>query len=122
MPPLKSLVLLMIEPEQPEALSARKLVIETVKHNVITAYNPEIGMNLLHRFPAVDAVFVHADCLHTHGTLLKQIKEFVPDTPLIVGVPSANQIIPEANFIVDSHMPSALVDLLAGPLHASIRN
>lgn len=28
----------MIEPEMPESVSARKLVLETAKHNVITAY------------------------------------------------------------------------------------
>jgi len=35
---LKSLVVLMMEEEQPEGLSARKLVVETAKHNVLTAY------------------------------------------------------------------------------------
>ena len=57
---MKSLVILMIEEEQPEGLSARKLVVETVKHNVLTAYNAEDGIDLLKRFPNVDAVLVHA--------------------------------------------------------------
>lgn len=46
-----SLVVLMIEAEQPEGISSRKLVVETAKHNVITAYNPETGLKLLRRFP-----------------------------------------------------------------------
>lgn len=57
---MRSLVILMIEEEQPEGLSARKLVVETVKHNVLTAYNAQDGIDLLRRFPAVDAVLVHA--------------------------------------------------------------
>jgi hypothetical protein len=49
----------MIEVEQPEGLSTRKLVLETARHNVITAYTAEGGMELLHRFPNVDVIVVH---------------------------------------------------------------
>jgi hypothetical protein len=119
---MNSLVLLMIEPEQPEALSARKLVVETEKHNVLTAYNTRVGMDLLRRFPAVDAVFVHVHCLHERPGLLKEIKDMVPSTPLIVASPSGMEIPPEADFVVDSHQPGVMVQLLAGPLQAFVRN
>ena len=42
---MKCLVVLMIETEQPEALSARKLVVETAKHNVLTAYDAQSGLD-----------------------------------------------------------------------------
>jgi hypothetical protein len=119
---MNSLVLLMIEPEQPEALSARKLVVETAKHNVITAYNTAGGMDLLRRFPNVDAVFVHLHCLREHPRLLREIKKVVPKTPLIVACPLGIGAPPEADFVVDSHRPDAMVQLLAGPLQASVDN
>jgi hypothetical protein len=40
------LVVLMIEVEQPEGLSTQKLVLETARHNVITAYTAAVGMKL----------------------------------------------------------------------------
>ena len=60
---MKSLVVLMIEMEQPEGLSSRKLIIETAKHNVLTAYNAEVGLDLLRRFPNVDLALVHSSLL-----------------------------------------------------------
>jgi response regulator RpfG family c-di-GMP phosphodiesterase len=57
---VKKLVVLMIEVEQPEGVSARKLVLETAKHNVITAYSGKSGLQLFHRFPNVDAVVIHS--------------------------------------------------------------
>jgi hypothetical protein len=119
---MNSLVLLMIEPEQPEALSARKLVVETEKHNVLTAYDTAVGMDLLRRFPNVDAVFVHIHCLRGHPTLLKEIKSLVPGKPLVIASPLEIDIPPEADFVVDSHQPGAMVQLLSGPLQASVEN
>jgi hypothetical protein len=119
---MNSLVLLMIEPEQPEALSARKLVVETEKHNVITAYDTAGGLDLLRRFPNVDAVVVHVHCLREHPGLLKEIKSMVPGTPLVVASPLGMNTPPEADFIVDSHRPDAMVQLLAGPLQAACEN
>ena len=45
---------LIVEVEPPEGISARKLVLETAKHNVITAYSAHEGLELFHRFPAID--------------------------------------------------------------------
>ena len=119
---MKCLVLLMIEPEQPEALSARKLVVETEKHNVLTAYNVAVGLDLLRRFPNVDAVIVHIHCIRERPGLLKEIKSLVPLTPLVVASPSGNETPPEADYTVDSHRPDAMVALLAGPLQGDIEN
>ncbi len=50
------LTFLIVESEPEEGLSTRKLLIETAKHNVITAYNGQEGVRTLERFPAVDAI------------------------------------------------------------------
>lgn len=119
---MRSLVLLMIEPEQPEALSARKLVVETAKHNALTAYDTNVGIELLRRFPKVDAVLVHSHCLEKFPKVLAEIKKMVPRTPIVVASPGRNDNPPEADFVVDSHRPDTMVQLLSGPLQASVEN
>lgn len=108
----KSLVILMSESEQPEGISSRKLVVETAKHNVITAYNPTNGLELLRRFPAVDAVLLHAAVLD-HLPLIEQIREISPDLPIIIATPRPSDHYEGANYIIPSHEPQLLLDLLS---------
>ena len=46
------------EPEPLQALSTRKLVLETGKFNVLTAHSTEEGIDLLRLFPNVDAIIL----------------------------------------------------------------
>ncbi len=108
----RSLVILMIESEQPEGISSRKLVVETAKHNVLTAYNPTTGLALLRRFPAVDVVLVHATVLD-HLPLIEEVRTIAPRTPVIVATPNPTEIYAGADFTVPSHEPQRLLDLLA---------
>jgi hypothetical protein len=112
----------MLEPEQPEALSARKLVVETAKHNVLTAYDAEVGLDLLGRFPKIDAILVHLHLIEKNPHLLTDIKRIAPHPPIILASPLGIDSRPEADFVVDSHRPDALVQLLARELQANIRN
>lgn len=115
---LRSLVILMIEEEQPEGLSARKLVVETVKHNVLTAYNAKEGFDLLKRFPNVDAILVHSRELAKRPSLLTEVRSLCPDKPIILASPFAEESRPEATFVVDSHKPAALLKLLGEDLQS----
>ena len=108
----KSLVILMIESEQPEGISSRKLVVETAKHNVITAYKPETGLALLRRFPNVDVVLIHATVLD-HLPLIPQLREISPKMPVIVATPRPADHYEGADYTVPSHQPQLLLDLLA---------
>lgn len=118
---MKALVLLMIETEQPEGISARKLVVETAKHNVITAYNAGAGMDLLRRFPKVDAVLVHG-LLPGCRDLVAEIVRFYPDLPVIVASPAEGDYYPGASFVVPSHQPAKLLEVLANGFGVSISN
>ena len=109
---LPSLVVLMMEAEQPEGLSARKLVVETAKHNVLTAYCAKEGLRLLERFPAVDAVLVHGSILENHPEVLSETRELAPDVPIILAAPFGNLRNAHADFIIDSHNPQELLRLL----------
>lgn len=109
---MKSLVILMMEEEQPEGLSARKLVVETAKHNVLTAYNVSSGLDLLHRFPNVDIILVHARLLEKKPDLLAEVKTQCPGKPIILATPFADDTRPDATYVVDSHRPHDLLHLL----------
>ncbi len=110
---MKSLVVLMIEMEQPEGLSSRKLIIETAKHNVLTAYNAEVGLDLLRRFPNVDLALVHSSLLQQHKDLLAQVKSLAPKVPIVLASPLKTERYPEVNYVVDSHNPQELLTLLS---------
>ena len=110
---MASLVVLMMEEEQPEGLSARKLVVETAKHNVLTAYNLPDGLDLLHRFPDVDVILVHSRLLDQKPDLLGEVKRICLGKPIILATPFANDHRPGADYIVDSHKPHDLIKLFA---------
>lgn len=118
---LDTLVILMVETEQPEGLSARKLVVETAKHNVLTAYTVAHGLELLRRFPNVDILLIHA-LVTGCGDLLAAVRSSHPGLPIIVATPDPTQEVPGANYVIDSHEPAALVRLLAERMNVSTRN
>jgi DNA-binding response OmpR family regulator len=116
-------IVLMIEIEQPEGLSARKLVLETAKHNVITAYNGEMGLQLLKRFPDVDAVVVHVDVQDLpFAEVVRRVREIRPDMPIIALSPVGDIALEGVNYAIPSHEPQAILEVLANHFNASTSN
>lgn len=117
------LVVLMIEMEQPEGLSARKLVLETSKHNVLTAYSGISGVELLTRFPNVDVVVVHVDVSdQPFESILHTVRRIRPDIPIIALSPLGVINLPGVDYVVPSHEPQAILRVLADHFHASTSN
>jgi DNA-binding response OmpR family regulator len=110
----------MIEVEQPEGISTRKLVLETAKHNVITAYSGQTGLELLDRFPNVDAVVVHSrmtdiPCVE----IIREVKAKHPSMPVVVLSPLGPiEGCESADYIVDSHIPDEILHLFATKMGA----
>ncbi len=116
-------IVLMIEIEQPEGLSARKLVLETSKHNVITAYGGAMGIKLFRRFPDVDAVVVHLDVEDMpFAEVVRQVREIRPNVPVIALSPVGNLLLPGVNYVIPSHEPQAILQVLANHFNASTSN
>ena len=116
-------IVLMIEVEQPEGLSARKLVLETSKHNVITAYSGHAGIQLFKRFPDVDAVVVHVDVTNPDfDQVVRQIREIRPSVPIIALSPVGSQAIDGVDYVIPSHEPQAILKVLADHFRASTSN
>jgi hypothetical protein len=99
------------EPEPGQALSVRKLVIETAKFNVITAHSTAEMLESAKRFPAVDAIIIHSALDGSLPNVIEQVREVLPQKPVVALSPSAVQV-PEADYTVSSHDPNELVELL----------
>ena len=116
-------IVLMIEIEQPEGLSARKLVLETSKHNVITAYGGVMGISLLRRFPNVDAVVVHLDVQdQPFADVIRQVREIRPNVPIIALSPVGKLVLEGVDYVIPSHEPQAILKVLADHFNASTSN
>lgn len=116
------LVVLMVEVEQPEGISTRKLVLETARHNVITAYDVEAGASLLRRFPNVDLAVVHSELDNSSfDETVKRLKAVRPDLKIIGVSPTADggASLRGADYIVNSHDPHALLDILVHKFEAA---
>lgn len=116
-------IVLMIEVEQPEGLSARKLVLETSKHNVITAYSGWSGIQLFKRFPSVDAVVIHVDVSNPDfEEVVREIREVRASVPIIALSPVGALAFAGVDYVIPSHEPQAILKVLADHFHASTSN
>jgi len=104
----------MIEPEPPQAISARKLVLETAKFNVITAYSGKEGVALLKDFPKVSAVIIHGETRDPScDDLVDEIKgKLNSATPIVVLTARTAFRCKGADHHVSSYEPTELLQLL----------
>ncbi|QNI32395.1 response regulator [Alloacidobacterium dinghuense] len=117
------LVVLMIEVEQPEGLSARKLVLESAKHNVLTAYDGRHGLELIRRFPNVDLVVVHRFVTGMPPQeLIRQVKAIDPKMPVVLLSPVEDSERLGAQYVISSHEPQMMLTLLEESFGASGTN
>jgi response regulator RpfG family c-di-GMP phosphodiesterase len=103
---------IMAEPEPEQALSARKLVLETAKFNVITAHSASETAELLQQFPNASALIIHSD-LRAWGAkeFVSKVKQKSPRLPIILLSPLRGDPY-ETDHQVSSHDPHELVQLL----------
>jgi CheY-like chemotaxis protein len=105
-------IFLVIEVEQPEGLSGRKLIIESAKKNVLTAYSGKDGLTLFDRVPP-DVAVVHSEMRDMPCTdIINHIKTRRPDIPVVVVSPLESAYFPQADHVISSHDPHQLLELL----------
>jgi hypothetical protein len=102
---------LVVEGEPAQGLSTRKLLLESAKHNVITAYSAQEGIEMFKRFPKVDAVVID-DELKGNIRLAKQVKDLNSDMRVVCLSPRIGIHRDWADETVNSHDPAALLKLL----------
>jgi len=103
---------LMAEPEPDQALSARKLVLETAKFNVITAHSAREALDLCEKFPGIDGLIVHGNLPGDCAKIVASFKHGNRDKPAILLTPSASISCDGVDHSVSSHSPEDLVHLL----------
>jgi response regulator RpfG family c-di-GMP phosphodiesterase len=104
---------LVIDREHSGSISTRKLVIETAKFNVITAYSGAEALETLVKYPGVDAVVLDAGirdlpCIE----VVKHIKHHQPRTPVIIAGTLGHDYCPGADHYLETFDPNKLLKLL----------
>ena len=104
---------LVIDREFAGNISTRKLVIETAKFNVVTAYSGAEAIETLRRFPAMDGAVVDAGVSDVEcNELVRTLKEIKAGLPVIaICGPGPNQC-PAADYHLDSFSPEPLLKVL----------
>ena len=104
---------LIAEPEPAHALSARKLVMETAKFNVLTTHSSGETLETLRKFPDVDAIVVHSELPDANATdILARVKQFDPQKPTILLMSGVQRSRRGADHILPSDEPEKLLQLL----------
>jgi CheY-like chemotaxis protein len=75
--------LLVAEPEPSQALSVRKLVLETAKYNVLTAHSSREALDLFHLFPNVSMAVLVGDEEIDCDAIAKHIRGATDKIPIV---------------------------------------
>jgi DNA-binding response OmpR family regulator len=102
-----------IETERIDGLSTRKLLLESAKHNVVTAYSGKEGVEMYKRFPNVDAVCIEAELKDLKGgSVAENIRKLNPKIRIVALSPRLAARCDWADKTIDSHDPNALLEVL----------
>jgi hypothetical protein len=104
---------LVVEREYPGSISSRKLVIETAKLNVITAYSGAEAIETLELFPAVHGVVLDAGVIDVPcEALVRALKMLKPSIPVVVVGAPVSGWCSGADHYIDFFDPALLLGLL----------
>jgi CheY-like chemotaxis protein len=104
--------IMVVEGEPIQALSARKLVLETAKFNVLTAHSTREALECLEAFPKISAAVVVEDSTVACDEIVQTIKRELSDIPVIALSAREGFSCRGADHHLCSYTPEALVKLL----------
>jgi DNA-binding NtrC family response regulator len=104
---------LVIDRETSSGISTRKLIIETAKFNVVTAYSSKEAVETLKKFPGLDGVVLDAgmEDMPTEE-LIAALKNLQPQIKVILVCTPRNVPCEDADYVVESFDPRKLLALL----------
>ena len=104
---------LVVDREFPGSISTRKLVIETAKFNVLTAYSATEAVEMLKLFPGVSGVVIddEIDGIATER-LVAELKRLQANLPVVVVAAPGERMCEGADFQVRSFEPAKLLETL----------
>ena len=105
---------LVVDREHSGNISTRKLVIETAKFNVITAYSGEEAVATLRKFPALDGVVMDVISSDVPSEdIIRLFKSINPEIPVVAVKPPRFDVRCEnADHVLESFDPRSLLALL----------
>lgn len=104
---------LVIDREFPGSISTRKLVIETAKFNVLTAYSAKEALDTLAQFPAIHGVVLDADIYGVScEELTNRLRKIKPGIPIVVICAPGDGDCHGADYQLDSLDPRKLLEAL----------
>jgi len=103
--------ILVVENEYPGNIPTRKLVLESAKLNVLTAFTPDEAIQALQRFPNIDGIVLDTqlrgrDC----AMLIEDLRALQPDMPIITISPTGQTPCGNENIHVSSYDPVHLIE------------
>ena len=104
--------LLVAEPEPLEALSTRKLVLETGKFNVITAHSTHEAIDIFSTFPKLSGLVLVEGNKINGEAIAQAIRSSGHTTPIISLAPNPGAVSAFADYTLSSHEPIPLLELL----------
>jgi CheY-like chemotaxis protein len=104
---------LVVDNEYPGSISTRKLLLESAKLNVITAYSADEALSTLNRFPNVDGVVIDTQmrgrpCVE----IVQQIRRKHGGLPIVTVSPRGQEPCGGEQFHVSTFDPRQLLDAL----------
>lgn len=103
---------LIVDPEHSGSISTRKLIIESAKLNVITAYSGGEAIETLKKYPAVDGIVCNVEVHDVAiGTLIENFKSINPRVP-VISIGPLNEITPKPDYALESFDARRLLDIV----------
>jgi CheY-like chemotaxis protein len=104
--------LLVAEPEPQQALSVRKLVLETGKFNVLTAHSTREALDIFRLFPNLSAAVLVGESDIDANEIATHMKRADDKIPVIYLHPSVGGRCRHADHDLSSHEPEHLLELI----------
>jgi DNA-binding response OmpR family regulator len=104
--------IIVAEPEPNEALSLRKLVLETAKYNVLTAHSTQEALDLFHMFPNANAGVLVMSATIDCEKITESVRKLPDKVTIIMLSPAIGATCAGADFMLSSHEPEELVELM----------
>jgi CheY-like chemotaxis protein len=106
---------LVIDREYSGSISTRKLVIETAKFNVVTAYSAHEAVETLQAFPNLNGIVLDAGIRDmTCCDLVAKLKLLDARLPIVIISAPGTHECPQADHMLESFEPAKLLALLQG--------
>ena len=104
---------LVIDREFPGSISTRKLVLETAKYNVITAYSAREAIDTLRAFPSVSGIILDKSIRDMPcADLVRDLRAMDASKPIVLIDGASAEPCDDADYILEFYTPEALLAII----------